>query len=124
MSAREGDVSEGLRYAVGTFIMRGANRDKKVDRARIDRLVAAINITVQEIVSERDGLIQRVKKTINQEQAVSRKKLARPDVVKTNPLVELRAAEKRLARLREQERELEAARLRFLRWANSGDQLT
>lgn len=121
MSVRPDTGSAGLKLAVSTFVMRGADRDKKADRARIDRLVETIDITIQDIQSERDGLVQRVKKTIDQKEAVSKKKLARRDSPQVSPLVELKRAEKRLNRLSEQKRELEAARVRFLQWANSGD---
>lgn len=119
MSTTPKSGSAELKLAVQTFVMRGADRDRKADRARIDRLVEAIDIVIQDIVRERDGLVERVKKTINQPGTVSKRKLARRDSPTTTPIVELKRAEKRLDRLTRQKHELEAARAQFLLWANS-----
>lgn len=113
--------SADLPIVVKTFIMRGSDRDKKVDRARIERLVEAIDTTVKEIITERDGLVERVKKTIAQPLAAAKKKISRRDYPTTNPIVELRRAEKRLDRLAKQKHDLESARALVLQWANLGE---
>ena len=117
MSAAPGEDS--LKLAVKTFLMRGADRDVKLDRARSARLVEAIDSAIQEIVAERDGLIARVKKTISRPESESKRILARRDFPTTTPVSELRRAERRLKQLEKQIRDLETARAPFLQWAQS-----
>lgn len=110
------EESTELQLAVKTFIMRGSDRDVKLDHARRARLVEAVEITMKELVAERDGLVARVKQTINQPGNVSKKILGRPDTPTTAPVTEFRRAEKRLNLLAKQIRDLEKARALFLQW--------
>lgn len=116
MSVAVKGASNELLLAAKTFIMRGADRDAKLDRTRAERLVEAVDTVIQEIIAERNGLVARVQKTVTQSVDVSKKKLARRDFPTTKPAVELRNAEKRLIRLAKQIHELNTARATFSQW--------
>lgn len=99
-----------LWLAAKTFVMRSPKRDVEMDRKHIVPILDAIDSAIQEISTERTGLIARVQKTMKQPEARSKNILAYVGTPTTNPLAELGLAEKRLKLLARQIEKLRTAR--------------